>query len=159
MPFKDEATAKAYRVKNAERRRETTALWREKNPERDKERTKAWGQSAAGQLMKKNNWLKYQYGITLEDYNKMLDEQNDCCSLCNSHKSLFKKALCVDHCHSSGQIRSLLCDDCNVGLGRFKDNEELLIKAAVYLVEKKKLHIMPVKELLILPQSTEVRDD
>jgi len=137
MPFKDEATAKAYRVRVAERRRETTKLWRENNSERDKQTTKAWGQSVDGQLMKKNNWLKYKYGIKLEDYNKMLDEQNHCCKICNSHKDLFKKALCVDHCHSSGKIRSLLCDDCNVGLGRFKDNEELLIKAANYLKECK----------------------
>jgi hypothetical protein len=137
MPFKDEATAKAYRIKNAERRRETTRLWRERNQEADKQRTKDWGQTPDGKEKKRNNHYKHKYNITLDDYNKMLDEQSHSCKICNSHKDLFKKALCVDHCHSTGKIRGLLCDDCNVGLGKYKDQEELMIKAANYLRESR----------------------
>ncbi len=75
---------------------------------------------------------RYQelYGITAKDYYRMLFEQGEVCKICgqSSHK-----ALAVDHNHDTGQIRGLLCKDCNTGLGLFKDSMALIEKAAAYL--------------------------
>jgi len=87
----------------------------------------------------KTIWLKKKYGITLEDYNKMLESQNNVCMICGkneTHKHNISSKyvdLAVDHDHSTGKVRGLLCTYCNVGLGAFKDNKELLQKAIEYL--------------------------
>ncbi len=85
----------------------------------------------------RNYDLNKSYGISLDDYNKLLQEQNECCKICNTHISKLnqklKKNLCVDHCHITGRIRGLLCDKCNRGLGLFNDDENLLLKAINYL--------------------------
>lgn len=77
--------------------------------------------------------LKKWYGITLADYNNMFEKQNGFCLICGVHQSEIKKALCVDHNHDTGEIRGLICDACNKGLGHFKDNENLLQRAIDYL--------------------------
>jgi len=80
----------------------------------------------------KNNKLRHKFGITIQDYNNMLEAQNGACAICGSIGN-GKKALAVDHCHTTGKIRGLLCDDCNNGLGRFRDNKQSLLKAIDYL--------------------------
>lgn len=72
-------------------------------------------------------------GCTEEMYNNMFVEQAGCCKICGKHQSAQKKSLSVDHCHETLEIRGLLCDNCNLGLGRFKDNPVLLNKAIKYL--------------------------
>ena len=91
----------------------------------------AWGKRNPAK--KRNNHLKSMYGITLEIYNKMFTEQKGCCAICNRHQSEFKKALHVDHRHSDGIIRKLLCVHCNRTIGQYKDNPELFDKFADYL--------------------------
>jgi hypothetical protein len=83
------------------------------------------------------NQIKF-YGITPEDYNKMFEEQNGCCCICNKHQSNFKKSLSIDHNHQTGKVRGLLCHHCNVGLGHFKDNIESLNSALDYLIKTEK---------------------
>lgn len=76
------------------------------------------------------------YGITLEDYNEKLIEQNNKCKICNQENTFDRYGvLAVDHDHSTGKIRGLLCYKCNVGLGNFNDNKQLLEKAINYLKE------------------------
>lgn len=75
--------------------------------------------------------LKKNYGISQEDYDKKLVYQNYGCAICG--KEAKTKKLAVDHCHTTGKIRDLLCGPCNTGLGQFQDNPELLILAADYL--------------------------
>ena len=75
--------------------------------------------------------LKTKYGITELEYKEMYDKQNGNCALCN--KNVEYKKLHVDHCHKSGRIRGLLCSNCNLALGNFKDNIEVLKKAIDYL--------------------------
>ena len=77
--------------------------------------------------------LKHQFGIKLDDYNKMLEKQNSKCAICTKDITEFKTRFHVDHCHKTGNIRALLCVNCNHGLGAFMDNEELLTKAKDYL--------------------------
>lgn len=82
----------------------------------------------------KNYRLKRQYGITIEDYNRMLKDQNGVCFICQKEsKNFWGTQPAVDHCHKTGKIRGLLCDKCNKGLGQFNDNPELLQKAIKYL--------------------------
>lgn len=87
--------------------------------------------------------LKRKFGITPEQYKQILDSQNGVCSICGCEESVkhrYKEGtqnLSIDHCHKTGNIRGLLCSNCNNGIGRFKDNPELLIKAAEYLNKKR----------------------
>lgn len=80
---------------------------------------------------RKEYMLNKNYGITKQEYDEQLKKQNYGCSLCGS-KATFR-ALAVDHCHTTGKVREILCSPCNQGLGLFKDNPELLEKAAEYL--------------------------
>lgn len=82
-------------------------------------------------LRKRIHRLKYKYGITLEDYNKMYIEQQGLCKICANY---FDK-LVVDHCYTTGKVRGLLCNYCNFGLGNFKDNTNLLNRAIIYLID------------------------
>lgn len=82
-----------------------------------------------------------KYGITVQDYNRMYSEQEGCCAICGVHVLDMKDDktfLSVDHCHSTGQVRGLLCDSCNLGLGKFYDDVERLNRAIEYLEKGKK---------------------
>ena len=83
-------------------------------------------------LRRKNNNLKRTFGITLDDYYVMLKEQGGGCKICGKAEGATKK-LDVDHCHTTGRIRGLLCENCNRGLGLFYDNPDRLRMAADYL--------------------------
>lgn len=103
------------------------ARWHAANSQRRKECRAAYD---------KKNWAKvqahkrkYNYGISEEEFNKMLIAQQNLCAICGGY---MKKA-CVDHDHKTEKIRELLCMTCNWGLGQFKDSPELLKKAAIYL--------------------------
>ena len=80
-----------------------------------------------------NKALK-QYGITHEDYERMYLQQGGVCAICEESETYAGRTnLSVDHCHSTGKIRGLLCASCNMALGKFKDSKELLEKAVRYL--------------------------
>ena len=74
------------------------------------------------------------YGLTLEQYDGMLDKQDSLCALCGEKETNPKKTnLCIDHDHETGRVRALLCDRCSRGIGAFGDNLDLLHKAVTYL--------------------------
>ncbi len=79
------------------------------------------------------NRLIKEFSITKDDYNKLFEEQKGNCAICGRHQSEFKMALSIDHDHTTGRIRGLLCHICNTGLGMFKDQKDLLEKAIKYL--------------------------
>jgi hypothetical protein len=81
----------------------------------------------------RNKQYKKRYGITIDDYNELLKNQNNCCAICKTHISKLSKNLAVDHCHETKIIRGLLCFNCNSGIGRFKDKIEFLSEAIKYL--------------------------
>lgn len=78
-----------------------------------------------------------RFGLTLDDYFKMHDAQQGVCASCGRPETDRRNGkirwLAVDHCHSTGAIRGLLCGNCNNGIGRFRDDPDLLRKAADYL--------------------------
>jgi hypothetical protein len=85
------------------------------------------------QKVRRTRDFKNKYGITLDEYHAMLEAQDNCCALCGVHKDTQRRWLNVDHCHTTGAVRGLLCDDCNVALGKFKDNTDVLLRAVAYL--------------------------
>ena len=81
----------------------------------------------------KHNQLKKRYGISLEQYNEMFVKQEGKCAICKQHQMNFKVSLAVDHCHTTGKVRGLLCASCNRALGYFRDSTENLKIALSYL--------------------------
>lgn len=78
----------------------------------------------------RNQELKKAYGITTEDYNKMLYAQKGVCKICNTKS---QKNLHVDHCHKTGKVRGLLCGRCNMSLGAMKENIQFIKNMIIYL--------------------------
>ena len=133
-----------YRIKTADKRKLN------RNTEKAKEKTKIRNQRwysnnkekskiKSKEYHKKNPEYRIKscvkkYGLSLEDFKKIFKEQNGCCKICGKHQSEFKKRLSVDHNHSTGKVRGLLCINCNRGLGSFKDNIKNLKTAVVYII-------------------------
>lgn len=110
---------------------------RQKTNPVDKEYHKKYYEKYYKENKEKNKYKRY--GLTLEEYNEISKTQNDCCAICGKHKSKLKKELVVDHCHSTGKVRGLLCYGCNTSLGVFNDDIRILQKAINYLKNYKKL--------------------
>lgn len=72
-----------------------------------------------------------KFGLTPDDYAQRLMDQRGCCAICKRPDPF--SLLAVDHDHSTGKVRGLLCRNCNLVLGKMKDNPELLREAAAYL--------------------------
>ena len=84
------------------------------------------------------------YNLTFGEYRNMRTLQERRCRICKTHeKNLVRKLLCIDHDHTTGKVRELLCNSCNTGLGCFKDNPKLLQKAINYLKKHIKLGNTP----------------
>jgi hypothetical protein len=87
----------------------------------------------------KETYLQQSFGITLQEYGEKLVEQAGKCAICDQPESHMRngkvKALAVDHCHSTGKIRGLLCSDCNTGIGKLKDNPAVLQSAIGYILK------------------------
>lgn len=115
---KKEATYK-WRNENRSHYNKVARQWRKKNP-----------------LNCRGFNLKKKFGITYQEYENILKSQNNGCKICGSTHQ-YKKALAVDHCHKTGKIRAILCDNCNKGLGNFQDSPALLEKAIEYLKSHK----------------------
>ena len=77
---------------------------------------------------------KRLYSITLKDYNKMLKRQKNCCAICGRSQDKFHHNLSVDHNHSTGKVRGLLCQFCNTKILRhFRDNKNIAVGLVKYL--------------------------
>lgn len=84
-------------------------------------------------LEKRDGIIRRQYGISLDEYNEMLENQRYKCAICGNEDEVEGRRLAIDHCHETNKIRGLLCGKCNRGLGLFYDNIDLLEKAKQYL--------------------------
>jgi hypothetical protein len=144
-------------------KREQARNWRAEHPEEAKEAYRRAHKSLMSdqeRLEKKrayarenqkrfreNNWrgwysskLKSKYGITLEGYEALLKKQNGMCAICKKpekaasyRKPGARLSLSVDHCHTTGKVRGLLCANCNRGLGLFQHDRAILKSASAYL--------------------------
>lgn len=144
--------AKGWYKNNKERAKKNTAAWNEKNPDYHVEWRKSnpdyhkeWREKNPDKVKataerSRPRKIERTYGITIEHYNDLLDQQNNRCAICREENAN-GRSLSIDHDHSccpgnkscGNCVRQLLCDVCNRGLGFFKDNPELLREAANYL--------------------------
>jgi hypothetical protein len=127
---------KKWYSENKEKAEINKKQWREANKKQVAERSKQWSANNPEKI--RNKTLKYRYGITLNDYNRMFAEQKGCCKICNKHASELKVPLQVDHSHITGVVRGLLCGLCNSRLGegnigRFRGEDLLYSKALGYI--------------------------
>ena len=102
-------------------KREYAKSWRQNNPEKAKELD-----------------LQKNYGISIAYYKQLLVKQNNVCAICKLGETVKDesgnfRSLAVDHCHTTMEVRGLLCTKCNQGIGSFLDNVELLKAAIEYL--------------------------
>ena len=106
------------------------------------DKTKFWDKKRSNNPKRKlynkiRNFKKY--GLTIEKYNSLLIKQNNKCAICSSEEKskqnngIHTRQLAIDHCHKTGKIRSLLCSQCNKGIGHFNDSIELLNRVIEYL--------------------------
>ena len=82
--------------------------------------------------------IKNKYNISLEEYNILFEKQKGFCAICYRHQTEFKRRLAVDHSHSTGEVRSLLCNNCNTALGLMNEDVNRLQSAINYLRNKNK---------------------
>ncbi len=150
MPLRNSPERKAYMKEylsryNAAHREEKLArdkLYREANKPAAKKAFEAWelrnpDYAQARKLMK--YWPEGSMWEALDNYRRLLANQNSLCACCGESETLFDKRankirrLSVDHCHKTGKVRGLLCAACNHGVGKFKDSPDRLQKAIDYL--------------------------
>lgn len=92
---------------------------------------KKWNAKARGYYLKSR--LK-NYGMGLSEYDHLLNLQNGKCAICGRNKPINgHKRFCLDHDHRTGKLRGLLCIKCNLGMGNFDDNPEIIKAALAYL--------------------------
>lgn len=124
-------------------RRATDLEWRESQNSRNRER---YGNDPEYKKRIRNQSLVSLYGITLKQRAQMEAAQCGLCAICRQAEKLF-----VDHNHEDGQVRALLCPNCNSGLGYFEEDEEILLGAVEYLyrepMEPYSVPIIPDEQL------------
>lgn len=106
---------------------------------RQREYRRRWNYKRAGRAdartpeQRRAAHLRQKYKISLADYQRLYKAQEGKCSICKTaHDTLF-----VDHCHTSGAVRELLCNHCNTALGFLRDNPDAATSAAEYLKRHK----------------------
>lgn len=106
---------------------------------KDREQRKAYhkARNAAFPSLCRESSLKKNFGITLAEYGEILVAQGGVCAICAQPETETRhgkvKALAVDHCHTTGENRGLLCAACNQAIGKFKDDRNRLLAAVRYL--------------------------
>lgn len=101
------------------------------------EAAKEWRLSKPDQFksLQRKSQLRRKYGITPEQRNTILDSQGFACAIC--HGALDEgRATHVDHCHTTGAVRGILCSPCNTAIGLLKEDPEVLRRAVEYLAQK-----------------------
>ena len=113
-------------LKHKEKRLKQYAEYRDLN--RDKIRSKQDKYNKENPIKRKNAMLKYEYGITLDDYNKMFNEQEGKCAICQRHQNELTRTLSVDHDHKTNKVRALLCLTCNTDVSVVENRLEEMTK-------------------------------
>ena len=120
-------------AKNKKKYSKRAKKYRANNSEKIKKVKKCY--TATHKKETKNLNLKRCYGITIEQYDQMFNVQEGKCKVCGKDQSELKQPLSVDHNHTTGKVRGLLCPNCNTILGHAKDDTDILQKVINYLKE------------------------
>ncbi len=95
--------------------------------------TAEYEKSPRCKMTRREYYYYTNYNMTFKDVAKIKEEHNHQCDICHIKESELKRKLHIDHCHYSGKVRGILCDNCNKALGSMKDSIEILENAALYL--------------------------
>jgi hypothetical protein len=125
---------------NKDRRRANGKEWRAKNPDRVRANNERWQKAnpeAYARIVYRRvlNARCKKFGITTDQYYKMLADQAGKCAICKRDETDNGKDLAIDHDHSTGRVRGLLCHHCNAALGHVSDNVDHLQRMIAYLKE------------------------
>lgn len=108
--------AKIYRDTHKEERLEYNQNWVKNNPKQYR-----------------NKQLQLKYGITIDEYDSLRIDQNFSCAICFKHELELTRSLCVDHNHDTGEVRQLLCHNCNSALGLLKEDVAIVNSLLAYI--------------------------
>ena len=129
--------AHVHYIKYRDQYKGRATAWALANPGKRKETVDRYRWSNKGIDTRLNSTFKRQYGITLLEYNSMLETQQNKCAICKQVETAKYKCiirhLSVDHNHSTGKVRQILCNNCNRLLGSAKDCIKILEEAIKYL--------------------------
>jgi hypothetical protein len=126
---------KQYRLDNKEKINENDKKYRLENKEKIKQYLLQNNEKI--KKNKRETSLKNKYDITLDDYEKMLQEQSGSCAICFvKAENQRNKILVVDHNHLTDEVRGLLCSNCNTAIGLLRESQEIIENALKYLHEK-----------------------
>jgi len=122
----------AWQAANGDKRRSRYKAVRDENPEEYKNRSAEYRAANKERIAAqgRKSRLLVNYGITVEEYDTMYQRQDGKCMICGKSP---ENTLCVDHCHTTGKVRGLLCGTCNRGIGLLQDDPKLCLAAAKYL--------------------------
>lgn len=122
--------------KLTEEEREKSWYW--KNRDRALSNTRArYHKNKTPETTRRNN-LQRKYKITIDEFGALLASQGGCCAACKSPNPSSKQGWVVDHNHSTGHVRGILCSHCNLALGHAKDDAQRLQQLIDYLHESNK---------------------
>lgn len=133
-----DAQAERHRL-NPTPARDRAKQWKVDNPEREAARQAAYRASGRKGISDRKSYLKRKYGITPEEYDRLLAEQDGRCAICR-RRPRDDISFHVDHDHVTGRVRGLLCFPCNNALGDFDDSPVVLARAADYVIEDRIRH-------------------
>jgi hypothetical protein len=125
-PVFREKERQADRARIAANRDERNAEWRRRYASDEEFRAK---HKARGGASKRKSRLE-KHGLSQEDYEAMLAQQHGACGICENP---FQRTPCIDHCHVTGLVRGLLCNNCNLAIGNLQDNPSFAYRAGAYL--------------------------
>lgn len=135
-----------------------TKKWLSENPAKIQEYRDKWWNNLVADPVRYQKYIERcrrkdlkRQGMTQEQYDAKIVAQDGLCAICRlpHGRSLSgrSKDLAIDHDHATGQVRGLLCDDCNIGLGLFHDDPQRLMNAALYILHHKDLGGYPLPEM------------
>jgi hypothetical protein len=114
------AASRRHYAKNRAKEIARVRAWNDAHPEKKARHKRTW-------------WLRLNYGMTQPQFLELLAKQDGACAICGTLDPAPHPSFSVDHDHQTGKVRGLLCFNCNIALGKFRDSPDLLEKALVYL--------------------------
>jgi len=141
---------KEYYSRNKEKTKIRTQKWHKANPEKTRESLRRYRQKHIQYFrdykraeyvrnkdrvitILRDNKFRKKFGISLSERDRLAEVQDRKCAICGKHESEMTRRLAVDHDHVTRKIRGMLCNNCNLGLGHFKSDIDLLKKALNYI--------------------------
>lgn len=113
---------KEYKRKNHDKIMKQNKQYKENNKERDRDKI-------AG--TRRKNYYRSRYNITVDEYDKIFDDQGGVCLICKRPQG--NRRLSIDHNHKTGEVRGLLCNNCNAAIGLVNEDQKILTRIKQYL--------------------------